>query len=394
MQTLNTFTRRSLNLAIATGFLFLSGCGGGSDTPWATPAAPTGLRSVDTAPIPNETTTLPFVDNAATNQRGDVRYATLATNTGVRVAAGFLDLWTPTIPAGATEPVVDAGQTAAANGSFPAVVASTWSGIPGSATDGTVKNATVHKANIQYVIDATAARTAAQEIAAYEDDRRGKGYSVTDGMGPLTSAWRTAAQQTTTISGIPADAATVAYNEAGNNTGVDSQGKNSANLTVVSPNTNFGLVVDLLGSTIGTNGSTEPAKRYFKYARPYRWTDSVASPSVASTWTGSVSVVPALIPVKSTTPKTDSGFLSGHAAEATRDVLAMGYVAPERFQELLARGLELGENRIFAGMHSPLDVIGGRIQAQAVAAANLVANPAARKAAYDQAHTALMAAAG
>jgi autotransporter-associated beta strand protein len=147
-----------------------------------------------------------------------------------------------------------------------------------------------------------------------------------------------------------------------------------------------------LGNTIGANGSTEPAKRYFKYARPYRWTDSVASPSVASTWTGSVSVVPALVPVKSSTPATDSGFLSGHAAEATRDALAMAYVAPERFQEIISRGLELGENRVLAGMHSPLDVIGGRLQAQAVAAANLVANPAVRKAAYDQAHTALMAA--
>ena len=42
----------------------------------------------------------------------------------------------------------------------------------------------------------------------------------------------------------------------------------------------------------------------------------------------------------------------------------MAYVVPERFQEMLSRGLELGENRIVAGMHSPLDVIGGRMQAQ------------------------------
>jgi autotransporter-associated beta strand protein len=379
MQKPNTFKLHSLQLAIATSLLLLSACGGGD--PWTIPAAPTGLRSVDSATVANETTTLPFVDNVASNQRGDARYATLATNAGVRVAAGFLDIWTPTLPAGGTEPLVDAGQTAPANGSFPAVVVSTWSGIPGSATDGTVKNAVVHKANIQYVIDATNARTPAQEIAAYEDDRRGKGYSVTDGMGPLTSAWRTAAQQTTTISGIPANATTTAYNDGGNNVGVGS-----------ATNSNFGLVVDLLGSTIGANGSTEPAKRFFKYARPYRWTDSVASPSVASTWTGSVSVVPALVPVKSTTPATDSGFLSGHAAEATRDALAMAYVAPERFQEIITRGLELGENRILAGMHSPMDVIGGRLQAQAVAAANLAANATARKAAYDQAHTALMAA--
>ena len=55
----------------------------------------------------------------------------------------------------------------------------------------------------------------------------------------------------------------------------------------------------------------------------------------------------------------------------------MAYVMPERFQELVARGLELGENRILAGMHSPLDVISGRVQAQAVAAANIAAASAA-----------------
>jgi hypothetical protein len=49
----------------------------------------------------------------------------------------------------------------------------------------------------------------------------------------------------------------------------------------------------------------------------------------------------------------------------------MAYRVPERFQEMLARGLELGENRIIAGMHSPLDVIGGRIQDTAVVAYNL-----------------------
>ena len=52
----------------------------------------------------------------------------------------------------------------------------------------------------------------------------------------------------------------------------------------------------------------------------------------------------------------------------------MAYVLPERFQEIVSRGLELGENRILAGMHSPLDVMGGRVQAQAIGAANLVAD--------------------
>ncbi|MCM3118893.1 hypothetical protein M3610_27540, partial [Neobacillus sp. MER 74] len=67
------------------------------------------------------------------------------------------------------------------------------------------------------------------------------------------------------------------------------------------------------------------------------------------------------------------------------------YVIPERFQEMISRGLELGENRILAGMHSPLDVIGGRILAQAVVAANLVdpANATLKQTAFQQAHATL-----
>jgi autotransporter-associated beta strand protein len=52
--------------------------------------------------------------------------------------------------------------------------------------------------------------------------------------------------------------------------------------------------------------------------------------------------------------------------------------------------------RILAGMHSPLDVVSGRILGQASAAANLAdpANAAKKTAAVAQAHTALMAATG
>ncbi|MBZ4261731.1 serine protease, partial [Mycobacterium tuberculosis] len=83
-------------------------------------------------------------------------------------------------------------------------------------------------------------RTQAQADAAYFDDRRGKGYSVSDGMGPLTTAWRTLAQQTTSITTVPADATTVLYNDSGNNTGVGTSAGNTA----------FGKVVDLI-NTVG-----------------------------------------------------------------------------------------------------------------------------------------------
>ncbi len=308
---------------------------------------------------------LPYVDYAHTNQRGDARYATLETNAGVRVLQGFLTLWTP------RSPFVDAGQTAPAVDGFPAVVASDWTGIPMDATDGTILNASVLNRNVQYVADITASVTAEQATQAYLDDRRGKGYSVTDGLGPLTNAWRTLAGQTTTILSVPADATTVKYDDKGNNLGVGLSGGNTA----------FGAVVDFVGA-MSNNGSTEPAKRYFKYARPWRWSNSVT-------------VLPTLVPAKSSTAATDGGFISGHAAEATRDAVAMAYLVPERFQEMLTRGQELGLHRIVAGMHSPLDVIGGRIQAQAVVTANLYAKSASeRQAIVSQARTALMNATG
>lgn len=343
-----------------------------------TPPVPQGSGLTDSALVADESTTPPLVDYYYTNQRGDARYATKETNAGVRVVSGFLDLWTPSTL------IVDSGVSAAANGSFPAVVKSTWSGIPGDATDGTIVNASVHDANIQYVINATATRTDEQATLAYLDDRRSKGYSMTDGLGPLTEAWRTLTQQTTTINDVAADATTVKYDDNGNNRGVGVSGGN----------TTFGTVVDFLGTP--PHASTEPAKRFYKYARPWRWSNDV-------------SVLPTLEPAKSTSPSTDGGFVSGHMAEAMRNALGMAYVVPERFQALLARGAEMGDSRILAGMHSPLDVIGGRIQGHAFVAAGLYALQQqsmkdnngvvsaitdTRKAAYLQAHSALMAAVG
>jgi len=362
------FALRPLALALLTGFL-MSGCGGDGDDDHAVatlPEAPVGTGTTDTAAVQDAATVPPYVDNAATNQRGDARYATLETNAGVRAVSSFLKVWKPSTM------LVDAGVTAAANGTFPAVSASTWSGIPGDATDGTVLDSVQHNANIQYVVTATAARTDAQALAAYLDDRRGKGYSISDGMGPLTTAWRTAAGQTTTITSMPADATTVLYNDGGADVGVSSTGGN----------TTLGLAVDFINN-VGENASTEPAKRFYKYARPWRWSSSVI-------------VVPQLVPAKSSTPTTDGGYISGHSAEAVRKALAMAYLVPQRYQEMMARALELCENRILAGMHSPMDVIGGRILGQASAAAAIAtgSDVALKASAYQQAQAVLQSSAG
>lgn len=367
---------RPIAAAIFFATALLAGCGGSSSgstgansssTP-AAPSAPVAQGVVDSAPIP--VLAAAFVDTIATNQRNNPCWVTSDTNAGVRVVSKFLDLWSPRVNPTSGTVLVDAGVTLAAANGCAAVTASDWDGIPKSATDGTATavGGPVLTANIAYVETVTQSRTPEQELAAYLDDRRGKGYSVSDGMGPLTDAWRTGAQQSTSITAIPADASTVLYNESGNNTGVGG-----------ATNTAFGTVVDLV-NTMGANASTEPAKRYFKYGRPWRWSANVV-------------VAPSLVPAKSSTPATDGGFVSGHTAEAYRDAIGMAYAVPERFQEMLVRASELGQNRILSGMHSPFDVIGGRIHGTASATANLYdANNATLKAnAYAQAQAYLKA---
>ncbi|MCE4554480.1 acid phosphatase [Roseateles cellulosilyticus] len=357
---------RLLVLLLASA-LGLAACGsddGYDDSITAVPAEPAGAGSADTAPLPSA---VAYVDTGATNQRNNPCQVTLETNAGVRVLQGFLDVWTP------SSAKVDAGVTLAAANGCAAVTPAAWTGLPGDATDGVVKNATVHAANIDYVKKATQARTPAQALAAYLDDRRQKGYSVSDGMGPLTSVWRTGTGQTTTITSVDANQpVNPVVNDGGNNTGVGSP-----------TNTQLGLAVDFINNI--ADGSTEPPKRFYKYARPWRWSTDVK-------------VVPALESAKSSTPATDGGFPSGHTAEAWRDTLAMAYLVPQRYQELVARAMEMSENRILAGMHSPLDVMGGRVHATAVVAYSLSSasyyTPTVKAAAVTQAQNYLISQAG
>jgi autotransporter-associated beta strand protein len=310
-----------------------------SADPIVLPPAPAGLGHADSA-NPAEGVAA-YVDNGASNQRGDACLSTLETNAGVRLLSGFLDLWTPRTP------FVDADQDAPAKDGCPAIAKSDWDGLPRSATDGTMKQPDVHAANIGYVIRTTAAHTPETDLEAYLDDRRGKSVSIADGLGPLADAWRKGVQQTTTITAMPADATSVKYDDKGNNRGVGSKDGNAQ----------MGKAVDLVQAG-SKDGSTEPAKRFYKYARPYRWSEEVR-------------VVPQLEPAKSTKPAGDGGFPSGHTAEAWRDALVMAYLVPQRYQEMVTRAVRMGENRIRAGMHQPFDVIGGRMQATAVVAYNL-----------------------
>lgn len=333
----NGFRLSAIFLA-ALASLWTAGCGGSDTDPLLpVPAEPAGLGIADTAEPPAGV--LAYVDTGASNQRGNPCMSTLDTNAGVRVLSGFLDIWAPSTL------LVDAGQTAAAANGCPAVARSTWTGLPGDPSDGSVRNSAVHAANIDYVKAATRGLSTERALLAYLDDRRGKGYSMGDGMGPLTSLWRAGTGQTTTIVAVNPNALATRDDERGNNLGDKLSSPLARAVTFI----DNGNIVD---------GSVEPAKRFFKYARPYRWSTDVR-------------VIPALESAKSTTPDTDGGFPSGHTAEAWRDALPMAYLFPQRFQELLTRAAEMGDSRIVVGMHSPLDVMGGRIQATAVVAYSL-----------------------
>ncbi|KAF6657968.1 phosphatase PAP2 family protein [Paenibacillus polymyxa] len=237
---------------------------------------------------------------------------------------------------------------------------------PGATWDtGTKLNSSVLDANIQKVIDIASRRTSSEADAAYLDDRRNQSYSVIDGLGSLTDIYRKKAGATTTINDVPADATTKKYEDEGTNAGDISS--------------SLGNVVNLVNTLRGEYSTTNPAKSYFSYPRPFRWSDNSV-------------IVPSLIPALKSDATNDGGFPSGHTNAAYLSSIAMAYAMPERYQELLTRASELGNNRVVAGMHSPLDVMGGRVMATAMAAAILSdpANSNLKKAAYQDAHKQLL----
>jgi membrane-associated phospholipid phosphatase len=75
--------------------------------------------------------------------------------------------------------------------------------------------------------------------------------------------------------------------------------------------------------------------------------------------------------INGTNPYADGAFVSGHTNLAYNQALALAFLVPQQYKGLLVRAADLGNNRILAGMHSPLDVIGGRIEATAIVATNI-----------------------
>lgn len=235
---------------------------------------------------------------------------------------------------------------------------------PGTAwNNGTALNAAVLDSNIAQAIQTTTQRTPAQATAAYLYDRRNQSYSALEGFGPLTATVCAASNAGTTISNaIPANATTILYNDTGNSNGswADTTSK-------------LGKMVQLVNTLRGNYSSANNAKAYFNYPRPWRQNSKVV-------------IVPQLVPAKSSNPSTDGGFPSGHTNAVYLADFALAYAYPQRFQQFLTQASTVGNSRIVAGMHSPLDVMGGRMLATALASSilNDPVNTSLAAAAYAQ----------
>lgn len=270
-----------------------------------------------------------FVDRYKTNQ---MAYQSPETNAVVDLFTDFLNLWKP---------------------------GDKWD-------NGTKLNPSVLDQNIATVKRFTQSRSKEQELISYFEERRDQSYSVLDGLGPYTPSYLRYSEAVTSLDKLPADVMTKKYSDKGNGAGNE--------------NSVVGDMVRLVNTLRGDYSSGNPSKMYYQYRRPFRWD-------------ASIKVDPYLVSAISSKVQSDGGFASGHTNAAYLTSFALAYAYPERYQEMLTRASELGSGRIYAGMHSCLDVMGGRMMGTALSAAilNDRANAQIKQDAYVEAHKYLKA---
>ncbi|RXZ86128.1 phosphatase PAP2 family protein [Agromyces atrinae] len=254
-----------------------------------------------------------FVDGYRNNTTANT---TPATNPAIGVLEGMLDLWQP---------------------------GTTWD-------SGTALNPAILDENIAKNLRIAAERTPADEDAAYVMDRRHQSYSAIDGLGAAADEFRERSNAGTTIPDeVPADATTTVYNDGRN-----------ANGAWADTDSELGGIVSLVDALRGTYATSNNAKSYYSYARPFRWANDDV-------------IIESLRPVRKpdTEAQSDGGFPSGHTNAGYLASIALAYAVPGQYDGLMTHASELGHSRAVAGMHSPLDVIGGRVLGTALAAAAL-----------------------
>ncbi|WP_367296153.1 phosphatase PAP2 family protein [Levilactobacillus yonginensis] len=219
------------------------------------------------------------------------------------------------------------------------------------------------KENIDKAAKITQTRTPAEAERSYLTDWRDLRYSVINGLGPYSSAFIKNADAKTDFTSMPSTP--------------DPAHRPWGHTPWASEDSRLGPIVSLLNHNSYTAYSgTGVIKDVVKYKRPYRQSSEVKP-------------LPALVNVMAAAPENDYDFASGHTTAGFEDGLNLAYVVPERFQQMITRSSEVGLDRIIAGRHTPLAVMGGRMAGTAVTASAL-SNPSNQdmmKKAYDATHS-------
>ncbi|MCX4767106.1 phosphatase PAP2 family protein [Streptomyces sp. NBC_01275] len=303
-------------------------------------AAPTLVSWLGAADAKAATSPLPFVDDYKTNLTTNL---TPETNAVVRVLGGFAQVWK---------------------------TGSAWN-------TGTPLRPEILQANVRYSIKITTARTEAQGREAFVYDRQHQSYAMIAGLGPLAGLYKAGAKAVTSITSAPDTTPATTISDA-----VPADAPAGSALGAGSYTSDLGQVAKLVDTVRGPYASGNPGKYAFQYPRPWRMNEDSQVVDTGKTdalgypvYDSKVVVVPQLLRQRGASPADDGGFPSGHTNAFHLASLAFAYAVPERFQELVTRALELSHTRIMSGMHSTVDVLGGRIMATALAAATL-ADPA------------------
>ncbi|MFE7840585.1 phosphatase PAP2 family protein [Streptomyces sp. NPDC057474] len=294
----------------------------------------------------------PFVDDYTTNITANL---TPETNAVVRALGGFAEIWK---------------------------TGSAWN-------TGTPLLPEILRANVRYCERLTRRRTEAQAREAFVYDRQHQSYAMINALGPLAELYRSGAKAVTSITAAPDGIPAAKINDA-----VPADAPAGSALGAGSYTSDLGQVAKLVDTVRGPFASGNPAKFTFQYPRPWRMNEDSEVVDTGKkdelgfpVYDSEVVVVTQLLRQRGENPAEDGGFPSGHTNAFHLAALAFAYAVPERFQEIVTRAFELSHTRIMSGMHSPVDVLGGRVMATALAAAALAdpKNAALKAAARKQA---------
>ncbi|MCF6411962.1 phosphatase PAP2 family protein [Pseudalkalibacillus salsuginis] len=370
------------------------------------PSKPQGTTEEVNIDAPEVEKPLPTVDNGG-NANDSILKNIAATNPFINILDGFDQIWSMNQPdwrdgTALTKP--GANSEVAKYGDGPTVY---FDGYKNDKTkvvadkktyaNEEIRDAETWAANIKYVEDVTKNRTDEEALAAYYDDQRDKIYSMMEAYGPLANTYVDIVNPITSVVRSTED-----MNKVLEETTVEDQSQGMGQWK----GSELSDAMDLVHLIRFRNpSSSNPSKYFFSSPRPYRmnsngevkevvdknglpvW-ETIGSgestveelPSGGKKETGerhyqqyetNVEVIPALEYVKRKAEDgrgKDGAFPSGHTSASYLSTFGFAYATPERYAEFLTRAAQMGENRIVSGMHSPLDVIGARIQSTAMTA--------------------------